>query len=285
MRMARYSSRLTIVVLLTLAAGSVAFSAGPTLKCIQPSIDGSHFIRAQSGEKFVAWGVNYDHDDAGRLLEDYWHNEWSTVVEDFAEIKDLGANVVRIHLQVAKFMDGSAEPNEASLQQLARLVSLAEQNGLYLDVTGLACYHKQDVPVWYDTLSEAKRWDVQARFWEAVAQTCADSPAVFCYNLMNEPILPGADKVETDWLAGAFAGKYFVQRIALDLAGRTREQVAQAWVDKLVAAIRKWSRWASFPGSTSSRRPSRFSIRGRSAPISISSAFISIRRKARWIRR
>jgi hypothetical protein len=56
---------------------------------------------------------------------------------------------------------------------------------------------------------------------------------------MNEPILAGAKKKETEWLAGEFAGKHFVQRITLDLAGRTREQVAKAWVDKLVAAIRK----------------------------------------------
>jgi hypothetical protein len=56
---------------------------------------------------------------------------------------------------------------------------------------------------------------------------------------MNEPILPGANKKETDWLAGEFAGKHFVQRITLDLEGRTREQVAKAWVDKLVTAIRK----------------------------------------------
>jgi len=56
---------------------------------------------------------------------------------------------------------------------------------------------------------------------------------------MNEPIMPGENKKETDWLAGEFAGKHFVQRITLDLAGRTRKQVAKAWVDKLVAAIRK----------------------------------------------
>lgn len=56
---------------------------------------------------------------------------------------------------------------------------------------------------------------------------------------MNEPVLPGANKKETEWLAGEFAGKHFVQRITLDLAGRTRKQVARAWVDKLVAAIRK----------------------------------------------
>ncbi len=161
------------------------------------------------------------------------------MVEDFGEIKALGANVVRIHLQVARFMKTPQEPNEASLSRLADLVQLAERTGLYLDVTGLGCYHKQDVPTWYDAMNESDRWDVQARFWEAVAKTCANSNSIFCYDLMNEPILPGAGKPETDWLAGEFAGKHFVQRITLDLAGRSRKQVAKAWVDKLVSAIRR----------------------------------------------
>jgi hypothetical protein len=117
-------------------------------------------------------------------------------------------------------------------------VRLAEQTGLYLDITGLGCYHKQDVPDWYDSMDEIDRWDVQALFWRSVAETCAQSPAVFCYDLMNEPILPGAKKKETDWLAGDFAGSHFVQRITLDLAGRSRKQVAKAWVDKLVSAIK-----------------------------------------------
>jgi hypothetical protein len=107
---------------------------------------------------------------------------------------------------------------------------------LYLDLTGLGCYHAH--PDWYGSLEESVRWEVQARFWEAVARTCRDSPAVFCYNLMNEPILPGKDKTEEEWLTGEFGGKHFVQRIALDLGDRTREEVARKWVERLVTAIR-----------------------------------------------
>ena len=55
---------------------------------------------------------------------------------------------------------------------------------------------------------------------------------------MNEPILPGKEP-ETDWLAGDLEGKYFVQRISLDLKGRTREQVAEAWINTMVDAIHK----------------------------------------------
>jgi len=225
-----------LMAVILLAAG-LAFGRG--LERIRPSLDGTHFIRATSGERFVVWGVNYDHDAGKRLLDDYWYDEWCTVVEDFQEIKDLGANVVRIHLQVSRFMVTMREPNEVSLTRLARLVELAERSGLYLDVTGLGCYHKQDVPPWYDALSEPERWNVQERFWEAVARTCAGSSAIFCYDLMNEPILPGAKEMASAWLADAFDGKHFVQRLTLNLAGRTRAQVAQAWVDKLVAAIRK----------------------------------------------
>jgi hypothetical protein len=181
--------------------------------------------------------VNYDHDDPGRLLEDYWETEWKTVVEDFQEIKALGANVVRVHLQLPKFMDAADRPNEKNLARLAGLLKLAEETGLYLDVTGLGCYHKQDVPKWYDAMEEAARWDVQARFWKAVAEVCRESPAVFCYDLMNEPIIGGGEK-DGSWLAGELGGKYFVQRIALDLAGRTREDIAREWVQKLTAAIR-----------------------------------------------
>ncbi|MCU0917611.1 MAG: glycoside hydrolase family 5 protein [Planctomycetes bacterium] len=200
--------------------------------------DDRHGFVLDDGRPFVAWGFNYDHDEQGRLLEDYWGTEWPKVEEDFREMKDLGANVVRIHLQLGRFLRGPQEPNRVALDRLTRLIELAERRHLYLDLTGLACYHKQDVPAWYDALPEPARWEVQARFWEAVADRGRNSPAVFCYDLMNEPILPGVKK-ETEWLTGELGGKFFVQRLTLDLAGRTREQVAKAWVDRLAQAIRK----------------------------------------------
>jgi hypothetical protein len=108
-----------------------------------------------------------------------------------------------------------------------------------LDVTGLGCYHKQDVPTWYDLLSERQRWAAQAAFWAAVAKTCANSPAVFCYDLMNEPVVPGGTGRRDDWLGGAFGDKYFVQFIALETQGRARHEIAREWIRTLVPAIRQ----------------------------------------------
>jgi hypothetical protein len=80
---------------------------------------------------------------------------------------------------------------------------------------------------------------VQARFWTAVAGRCAGSPAVFCYDLMNEPVVPVGKGKKEDWLGPAFGGKYFVQRISLDQGKRQRPAIAVQWVKQLAGAIRK----------------------------------------------
>lgn len=212
------------------------------LPWVEVSKDGTGFVLNPGGAKFVPWGFNYDHDEKGRLIEDYWEEEWPKIEADFAEMKELGANVVRVHLQFGKFMDGPDRPNEKALDRLAKLVRLAESTGLYLNLTGLACYHKKDVPAWYDALAEKDRWDAQARFWEAVAGRCAESPAIFCYDLMNEPVVPGGRRKDGEWLGPDFAGKHFVQFITLDQKDRPRPDVARLWVEHLVAAVRKADR-------------------------------------------
>lgn len=219
-----------------------ALPAEAQLPWIRVGDDRRSFVVEESGQRFVPWGFNYDHQEgSGRLLEDYWDEEWNTVEEDFREMKQLGANVVRIHLQFGRFMHSADRPDETALRQLERLAHLAGRTGLYLDVTGLGCYHKQDVPAWYDALDEAARWDAQAVFWAAVAKRCADQPAVFCYDLMNEPVVPG-DKRRADWLGPGFGGKHFVQAITLSAAGRPRHEIAANWIRRLTTAIRRHDR-------------------------------------------
>jgi len=207
---------------------------------IAVSKDKKQFVLDPSGRLFVPWGFNYDHDAEGRLLEDYWNDEWPTVETHFGQMKKLGANVVRIHLQLGKFMNGPDKINEKAFDRLAKLLRLAEKERLYLDLTGLGCYHKKDVPAWYDDLSEKDRWAVQANFWQNMASRCKDSAAVFCYDLMNEPVVPSGKR--KDWLGPPFAGKHFVQFITLDQHDRPRPDIARQWVRRLTAAIREKDR-------------------------------------------
>jgi len=187
--------------------------------------------------------MNYG--NAGRLMEDFWDRDWDTLAGDFRELKALGANVVRVHLQFGKFMKAADRPDVHALTQFRRLLRLAESTGIYLDVTGLACYRPSDVPAWFDALEETARWAAQAKFWEAAAEIGASSPAVFCYDLINEPISPGQRREPGKWRSGSLFGGYdFLQYIALDPGGRTREHIASQWIERMTAAIRKHDRQA-----------------------------------------
>lgn len=215
-------------------------AADREMRRVEVAPDGRCFRLAGSNERFIPWGFNYDHDETGRLLEDYWDSDWHKVVADFQEMKRLGANVVRIHLQVGRFLPVPDTPAPRSLAKLKQLLDLARQTGLYLDLTGLGCYHRRDVPAWYDTLEEESRWAIQVRFWEAIARTCAGHPAVWCYDLMNEPVIPGGKLQPGNWLGPEFGGKCFVQFITLDPRGRAREEIGEMWVRTLVSAIRRY---------------------------------------------
>jgi hypothetical protein len=236
---ARIPWSLFVVFFWLAGCGVTCRAADHPMERIRIGKDKRSFVLEPSGRRFTPWGFNYDHDERGRLLEDYWDAEWAKVEKDFAQMRKLGANVVRIHLQLGRFMEKPDQPNARSLDRLAKLLALAQRERLYLDLTGLGCYHKKDVPAWYDKLSEKDRWGVQARFWEAVARRCAKYPAVFCYDLMNEPVVSGGRRKDGDWLGPPFAGKHFVQFINLDQGKRERPAIARAWVHRLAAAIRK----------------------------------------------
>jgi len=217
---------------------AISLSACAAQESIAVSPDHKNFVLIPSGQEFKPWGFNYDRDYKMRLLEDYWATEWSTVEGDFREMKGLGANVVRVHLQLNKFLDAPDRPNEANLKRLAQLLTLAEKLDLHLDLTGCASYHKRNDPDWYAKADEHDRWQAQANFWSAIAKTCANSPSVFCYDLINEPVVP--TNKQTDWLVNVpLAGFYYVNYLCLDPNGRDRMEIARQWTKQMIAAIRQ----------------------------------------------
>jgi len=229
----------------TSAAGSCeAQRFGPS----DPS-DAERFVEVDASKRgfrlsgtdraFVPWGFNYDHDPQGRLIEDYWEDEPELVETHLKRIAETGATVVRIHLQAGRFLLAPDRLDAAGLDRLMRLIEACTRVGLRIDLTGLGCYHRADVPPWYDALDETGRWAAQATFWRRVAERCASSPAIFCYDLMNEPVVPGGSREAGAWLGPDFAGKHFVQFVTLEQSGRERREIASAWTEKLVSAIRE----------------------------------------------
>lgn len=124
----------------------------PSLPKVRISDDGHHLVLAGSRKTFVPWGFNYL-GEFGSLVKDSWEEDWSGLEQDFREMRKLGGNVVRIHLQFGTYMKGPEEFDQPQLDRLKRLLDLSGEVGLYLDVTGLSCYRLDDIPAWLPCLS------------------------------------------------------------------------------------------------------------------------------------
>jgi hypothetical protein len=217
---------------LTLGSASAAPSGLPEVHR-----RGSDLVAA--GERFRVWGFNYGLGRRYPILRYFdraTERQLHGVVADMREARMLGANTLRVYLELKAFMTGPKRPNRRALAALAALLDQAERLHVYLDLTGNLVWRAP--PAWYEALPEQARWAVQARFWRAVARTAHGSPAVLVYELTSEPVLEDAER----WYGGELDGYTFVQRIVRETAGRDRSELARRWIRLLTGAIRQHDR-------------------------------------------
>ncbi|HEX5102852.1 MAG TPA: cellulase family glycosylhydrolase [Pirellulaceae bacterium] len=218
-----------LMVLTLLSAGALAAE----MEMVKVAPDKKGFVLSPSGQRFVPWGHNYASIDIlQRLTEDP-----ERVEREFAEMKAAGTSVARIHPELPRILAGAEKVDPQAIEQLKKLLQIAEKSGIYLKITGLACYKIKDRAAWYDALVEQDRWRAQAFFWETVAKTCAESPAVFAYDLVNEPAAAG--KLEDGWYTGRMGDVEFCQRLSLEPGDRNGDDIFRGWTMRMVAAIRK----------------------------------------------
>ena len=218
---------LCILALITQGAGAAE------METVKISPDKKGFVLSPSGNRYVPWGHNYASVDILQRLAD----EPERVEREFAEMKAAGTTVARIHPELPRILVGPEKADPQAIEQLKKLLQIAENNGVHLKITGLACYKIKDRAAWYDSLDEEKRWQEQAFFWETIAQTCAQSPAVFAYDLVNEPAAAG--KLADGWYTGRMGDVEFCQRLSLAPGERNGDDIFREWTKRMVAAIRK----------------------------------------------
>ncbi len=229
-------SRPTLASLLILLLSSLpnAHEAqGGEFEVVKVAADKKGVVLHPSGKRYVPWGHNYASVDIlDRLAKDP-----ERVEREFAEMKEAGATVARIHPEMLRILSGPQEVDPKGIEAIKQLLKIAEKTGVHLKITGLANYRIKDRVAWYDELSEQARWQTQAFFWATIARACAESPAVFAYDLVNEP--GAAGKPEDGWYLGRMGDVEFCQRLSLNPGERNGDEIFREWTKLMVAAIRK----------------------------------------------
>lgn len=201
------------------------------------SVHGDHLTR--DGKPWRAFGYNwgagtrypilryFDRPSAARL---------DALVAEMRTARRLGANSLRIPLELHQVMQSPTRPRPVTLRALAALLAAAEREGVYLDITSNVAWRRALSPGWYDRLPEPQRWDVQARLWRHVAGVASRSPAVLCYELTSEPLINLGTPDPSRYYIGDYGGYTFLQVVAA-AAGRDPRAVARAWASKLRDAV------------------------------------------------
>jgi len=223
----------SLLLVLTFLTGR-AWAAGMETVKIAPDKKG--FVLHPSGDRYIPWGHNYASVDIMERLA----KEPARVEREFAEMKAAGTNVARIHPEMPHILTGPDKVDPNALDRLKKLLKIAEDSGIHLKITGLACYKIKDRMAWYDSMDEQDRWKTQAFFWETIARTCAESAAVFAYDLVNEPGAVG--KPADGWYMGKMGDVEFCQRLSLNPGKRNGDDVFREWTKRMVATIRKHDR-------------------------------------------
>ena len=197
-----------------------------------------HGRRLYAGARpWRAWGLNWglgDHEPVIAYFDDPTAARLAVLRAELGTARAMGANSMRIYLQLGQVMVSPTRPRQRTLDALRRLLALAQADRIYLDITGDLLWRPSQTPAWYSRLHWRARWRVQATFWRAVAHAAASSPAVLCYELTSEPIVSSTP----GYYYGPIGRWWFVQSIATASAAATADTLARRWTRLLANAVR-----------------------------------------------
>jgi len=148
--------------------------------------DGRSF-ETERGKPFVPFGVNYFRPGTGWAPQVWKQFDAEATRQDFARMKELGVNCVRIFLSYGSFLMETNRLLPEGLAKLDQFLDIAEQAGIYVHPTGPD--HWEGLPAWASTDRIADEVALRAVefFWEEFAARYCGRSVIFAYDLLNEP--------------------------------------------------------------------------------------------------
>lgn len=139
-----------------------------------------------NGKRFVPMGVNYFRPGTGWAPKVWQTFDPELTRQDFARMKQLGIDCVRVFLTYKSFCTDIGELRPEGLEKFDRFLALAEEAGIYVHPTGPD--HWEGQPNWKPVSIEAEE-NLRAleSFWKLFAARYRDRNVIFAYDLKNEP--------------------------------------------------------------------------------------------------
>lgn len=184
--------RLIVILTAVIIGFNVISNAAesPNMQLIKISSDRHGFVEQDSGRPFIVFGTNYYDPHTGWAPKIWKQFDAEKVHQHFRIMNKLGINCARIFLTAGSFQPNAETINEQSLKKLDMLITIASQTNIRLLLTGPD--HWEGQPSYWKPDRFASEAALQAleHFWEVIGRRYRGEPAIFAWDLLNEPHLP-----------------------------------------------------------------------------------------------
>ncbi len=168
------------------APGDSIKTASAPLAKIHVAPDGRTFVTVK-GTPFVPFGVNYYRPGTGWAPQVWKKFDAEAARSDFARMKELGVNCVRVFLSYGSFCSEFGVLDTNGLAKFDQFLAIAEAAGIYVHPTGPD--HWEGTPEWtrVDRIADERTLRGLELFWKEFAARYRNRAVIFAYDLRNEP--------------------------------------------------------------------------------------------------
>jgi len=156
-----------------------------TLPKILVSKDGRGFV-TEKRKPFVPFGVSYYRPGTGWAPQVWKKFDAAATRQDFARMKELGVNCVRVFLSYGSFYHQLGMLDTNGLAKFDQFLDIAERAGIYVHPTGPDLW--EGPPEWpLGGIDDEKTLSALETYWKMFAARYRGRKVIFAYDLRNEP--------------------------------------------------------------------------------------------------
>jgi len=157
------------------------------------------FVR--DGGRFTPWGANYFVPGTGWPPQLWRRFEPGRAGEDFARMRDLGVNVMRVFATWMSFVESESRVNEEGFERFDQMLEIAWENGIMLHPTGPD--HWEGFPAFTEGQTNYITSEILLKaaenYWRELSRRYKDDERIFAFDLLNEPSVRPDERFWVEW--------------------------------------------------------------------------------------